>query len=240
MKRNVLYRELAKYYDMIYQWKDYKRESGKIKKLISKLQKSSGNDLLEVGYGTGKHLKFFENDFSCTGIDLSKEMLAVARKNTKNSVLKQANMVNFDIDKKFDIILCLFSSIGYVRSYENLRKTINNFSKHLKTGGVLIIEPWFGKSEYRAGRPFMTTYDEDNIKIARLNVSKVENGASVLEFHYLVAEKNKSVEHFVDKHVLGLFERNETINVMKAAGLDGKFLKDGLMKDRGLFVAVKT
>ena len=32
MKKQMLYRELAKYYDLIYSWKDYKKEADKIKK----------------------------------------------------------------------------------------------------------------------------------------------------------------------------------------------------------------
>ena len=239
MKQEIMYKELAKYYDLIYEGKDYKKEADKIKKLISRYKKSVGNDLLEAGCGTGHHLKFFENEFSCIGTDVNKKMLDAAKKNVKKSVLKQLNMIDFRLNKKFDVILCLFSSIGYVKNYSNLRKTISNFANHLKKGGIIIIEPWFGKSEYKAGRPWMTTYDGEYIKIARLNVSRIKDGMSILDFHYLIAEKNKNVKHFVDRHKLGLFDFEKTLKIMKESGLSVVFLKNGLMKDRGLYIAVK-
>ena len=235
-----MYKELAKYYDLIYKWKDYKKEADKIKKLISKYKKSEGKELLEIGCGTGHHLKFFENKFSCVGTDINKKMLDVAKKNVKKSVLKRLNMIDFRLNKKFDVILCLFSSIGYVKNYSNLRKTISNFANHMKKGGIVIIEPWFGKSEYKAGRPWMSTYDGNNVKIARLNVSKIKSGMSILDFHFLIAEKNKDVKYFVDRHRLGLFDIEKTLEIMKESGLKSMFLKNGLIKDRGLYIAVKN
>ena len=239
MKKQSGYRELAKYYDLIYSQKDYKKEVKKIAKLISKYKKSNWKELLDIACGTGNHIQFLIEKFVCTGIDMSKEMLDVARKKIKNVKLKKTNMINFKINKKFDIITCLFSAIGYVKTYENLRKTINNFALHLKTGGIVIIEPWFNKSTYKAGFPHITTYESKDLKIARLCVSKVKNNISIMDMNYLIAERNKEVKYFIDRHELGLFEIDKTLQIMKEAGLKSKFLKNGLTKDRGLYVGIK-
>jgi len=50
------YGELAKYYDMIYAWKDYAKESRTLSKLIRHYKRASGSNLLDVGCGTGKHI----------------------------------------------------------------------------------------------------------------------------------------------------------------------------------------
>lgn len=234
-----MYTKLAKYYDLIYHWKDYKKEAARIKKLVKKHKKSIGKELLDVACGTGHHLKFFKNDFSCIGIDINNEMLKVARKNVNNIIFKKANMINFDLGKDFDIILCLFSSISYVKTYKNLRRTIKNFSRHLKEGGIVIIEPWFHKLKFKAGMPGMTTYNGKYIKIARVNNSKVKNNVSILDMHYLIAEKNKEIKYFADRHELGLFEMSRILEFMKEAGLKAKFLKNGLMEDRGIFIGIK-
>jgi hypothetical protein len=55
----------------------------------------------------------------------------------------------------------------------------------------------------------------------------------------LVAERNKNVNYFFDKHELGLFEIDKTLTIMKKAGFQAKFLKKGIMKNRGLLVGVK-
>lgn len=234
-----MYKELAKYYDLIYHWKDYEKESHKIKELIVKYKKSEGKQLLDVGCGTGKHLEYFKDIYSCTGVDLNDEILDIARENIKNVIFRQADMVNLDLNSKFDVITCLFSAIGHVKTYSNLEKTIQNFASHLENGGVVIIEPWFTKSVYRVGRPGMTTYDSEEIKIARLNSTKLEGDISVMEMHYLIAEKNKDVKHFVGTHELGLFEIDKSLEIMKDAGFEAEFLEDGLMKERGLYIGVK-
>ena len=234
-----MYKKLAKYYDLIYHWKDYEKEANSIKDLIKKYKKSDGNLLLDVGCGTGKHLEQFKDDFSCTGIDINVEMVKVAKKNVKDVIFEQGNMINLNLKIEYDIILCLFSAIGYVKTYSNLEKTMKNFANHLKKGGVLIIEPWFTKSIYRVGDPGMTTYDGQDVKIARVNSTKKEGDLSIMEMHYLVAEKDANVIHFVDTHELGLFETDKTLDFMEKAGLQAEFLKDGLMEDRGLFIGVK-
>ena len=235
-----MYKEFADTYDLIYSFKDYKKEVKKIKKLIKKYKNTDGSELLDVACGTGEHLKNLKDSFICTGVDINEGILNVAKNKVKGATFKQADMINFDLNKQFDVILSLFSSIGYVKTYANLEKTIVNFANHLKQGGVVIIEPWFTKSTYWVGFPGMTTYDGDDIKIARLNTTKLENDLSVMEMHYLIVEKNKDVKYFVDKHELGLFDTDKTLEFMKKAGLKVEFLKDGLMKERGLYVGVKT
>lgn len=205
MKEQVLYRELAKYYDLIYTFKDYKKEAVRIRTLVSKYKKSKGKELLDFACGMGHHLNHLKEEFSCTGVDISGQILDVAKKNVEGVSFEKADMTTLDLGKRFDVITCLFSSIGYVRTYTNLRKTIRNFTKHLKKGGVVLIEPWFTKLTYIPGSPHMSIYDGKDIKIARLNVSELRGSLSVMDMHYLIAEKNKEVKHFVDRHELGLF-----------------------------------
>ena len=46
----MLYGELAEYYDLIYSFKDYKKESVRIKALVSKYKRSEGRELLDVAF----------------------------------------------------------------------------------------------------------------------------------------------------------------------------------------------
>jgi ubiquinone/menaquinone biosynthesis C-methylase UbiE len=239
MKKQVLYGELARYYDLIYSFKDYRKEAVRVRALISKYGKSEGNQLLDVACGTGHHLNYLKDTFSCTGVDISGDILDVARKNVKGVVFEQADMTMLHLGREFDAITCLFSSIGYVKTYSNLRKTIRSFAEHLKKGGVLLIEPWFTKSAYVSGSPHMTTYDGKDVKIARLNISKSRGNVSVIDMHYLVAEKDRDVKYFADRHELRLFEVDETLKIMRSAGLRSRFLKRGLMQGRGMFVGTR-
>jgi ubiquinone/menaquinone biosynthesis C-methylase UbiE len=234
-----MYKELARYYDLIYSWKNYKEEVKTIKKLIKQYKISEGTELLDVGCGTGKHLGYLKDDFSCFGSDINAEMLEVARQKISGVTFIEADMITLDLNKKFDVIISLFSSIGHVKTYDNLKQTLQNFSKHLKKGGIVIIEPWLTKSTYDAGRPGMTTYDTEDIKIARLNTTKIEDDFSILEFYYLIAERNKDIVYYSEKHELGLFEIHKFLKYMTNSGLKAQFLENGLMKGRGLYIGIK-
>jgi hypothetical protein len=85
----------------------------------------------------------------------------------------------------------------------------------------------------------MTTYDGEGIKIARLCVSQKRGILSVMDMHYLIAEKNQKMKHFVERHELAMFDVDRVMNVMKEQGLQASFLKQGLMKDRGLYIGIK-
>jgi ubiquinone/menaquinone biosynthesis C-methylase UbiE len=220
--------------------KDYAKEASELKKLFSKYKKSAGTKLLDVACGTGQHIKHLKDKYSCTGIDVNKEILKIAKKNVDDVEFIQADMTSFNLERKFDIIICMFSSIGYVRTYQNLRKTFQNFSEHLVKGGIALVEPWFTKEIYDVGRPFMTIYDNEDLKIARLNTSEIRDNLSVMDMHYLIAERDKGVRHYVDRHELGLFEVDETLKIMRYSGFESQFISDSSMPSRGLYVGIKT
>ena len=239
MKEQMLYRELAKYYDKVYHWKDYTVETEKIKELIKQHKTTPGNSLLEVGCGTGHHIQHLQDTYQCTGVDVNKEILEVAREKLPDTEFIQANMITMDLGRKFDVITCLFSSIGYVKTYANLEKALNRFYSHLLSGGVAVIEPWFTRDAFDVGRPSVSVYEDDDLKIARVCVSEVDGDVSVLDMHYLVAERGEKVKHYVDRHELGLFEIDETLEIMKAVGFNAWYLPDGLMENRGLYIGRK-
>jgi ubiquinone/menaquinone biosynthesis C-methylase UbiE len=239
MSKKPIFQDLARYYDLIYSWKEYKNETNKIKSLIKKHKKSNGNELLEVACGTGKHAQYLKDDFSVLATDANKDMLRFAKKNVTGIKFKQADMIHLNLHKTFDVIICLFSSIGYVKNYKNLNRTIENFSRHLKNGGIVIIEPWFTESSYITGLPSMTTYDSENIKISRLCVCEKRGILSMMDMHYLIAERNKDLKHFVERHELAMFDIDKMLEIMKKHGLKANFIKNGLMKDRGLYIGVK-
>ena len=63
MKKELMYRKFANYYDPIYSTKNYKTESEKVIKLIRKFKKTNDNKLLEAGCGSGKHIAYFKKHF---------------------------------------------------------------------------------------------------------------------------------------------------------------------------------
>lgn len=239
MNRQLFYKQLAKYYDLVYAKKNYEGEAKFVRDLILRYKKSKGKDLLEAACGTGRYLQYFQRWFNCLGVDKNPMMLKISRLNAPKVPVKQTDMITLNLNKKFDVILCLFSSIGYVKTYANLEKTIRNFARHLKPGGVVIIEPWISKEKFRVGAPYLQTYDSKDLKIARASVSKKRGDISIIDFHFLVAERSQAVRHFSDRHELGMFDKNKVLKIMRAAGLEAKMVKSNFKSRRGLYVGIK-
>jgi len=235
-----LYGTLAPYYDYIYHWKDYSNESDKIRRLIQRYKRSPGNSLLDVACGTGKHLSYLRKDFECVGVDSSPEMIAVAREKLPDVQFVVGDMVEFDLGRRFDVVTCLFSGIGYLRSRRQVGRAIANFSRHLSTGGLLMIEPWVRRSEWRDGSVDLQKYESDELEIARIVYGRARGNFSVLDERYVIGEKNKGILYVKTRHVLRFFEPEETLEDMRRSGLVAKYLKGSLTRRRGLLIGVKT
>jgi len=232
-----MFSKSAAFYDAIYAWKDYAQETARLRELIVQHKRTDGNMLLEVACGTGQHLAFLQNDFQVEGLDLDPELLAVAQQKHPDLRFHHANMLDFALQKQFDVVTCLFSSIGYVRTVANLRQVIQNTSEHLKPGGVLIIEPWFTRDQFIPNHVTALLVDQPDLKIARVAIGRLEGDLSVLEFQYLVATP-EGIEHFAERHEMGLFGREDYLAAFEAADLQATHDEHGLM-GRGLFIGMK-
>jgi hypothetical protein len=108
-------------------------------------------------------------------------------------------------------------------------------ARHLVPGGVLVIEPWFTPDAWHAPSVHALFIDKPELKIARVNTSFVEGRLSHFDLHYLIGTP-EGTEHFVERHELGLFERDEMQAVLTEAGFEVTYDPEGLI-GRGLFVA---
>jgi ubiquinone/menaquinone biosynthesis C-methylase UbiE len=231
-----MFSKSAQYYDAIYASvdKDYPGEASKTHEIIQKHKQSAGRSLLDVACGTGVHAGFLSKYYQVEGLDLDRQMLAVAKKKHPKIRFHQGDMTNFDLGRQFDVLVCLFSSIGYVKTTSRLQKAIRNMSKHLLPGGVLLIEPWFTPKQWHTGRTSMTQVNQPGLKIVRMSLSKRRGRLSLIEFQYLIGTP-KGIEHEKEVHELALFTHKEYMDAFKAAGLQVTHDADGL-DGRGLYI----
>jgi ubiquinone/menaquinone biosynthesis C-methylase UbiE len=232
-----MFTKSAAFYDLIYASKDYAAESAIIHELLNTHRHRVGNSLLDVACGTGKHLVQLKHYYLVEGIDLDEGgVLSIARRRLPDVPFHVGDMVDFDLGRTFDMITCLFSSVGYARTLPRMKAAIANMAKHLAKGGVMIVEPWFGPGGFIPGKPTARFVDEPDIKISRMNVGSVENGISVLDFHYMVATTS-GIDTFHERHELGMFSQEQYRDAFAAVGLEVEHDPKGL--GRGLYIAVK-
>jgi ubiquinone/menaquinone biosynthesis C-methylase UbiE len=229
-----MFLKTARYYDKIYSFKDYRAEAQYLTAVVDQNLRSGGDRLLDVACGTGRHIEHLKKRFAVEGLDISEELLELARQQNPDVLFHQADMVHFELARQFDVVTCLFSSIGYVRTAENLRQAINCMAQHVVPGGVVLIEPWFTPDTWHPGTVHAVLIDEPELKIARVNTSFSRGRLSYFDLHYLIGTP-QGTEHFVERHELGLFDRDEMTAAFEAAGLQVRYDEEGLT-GRGLYI----
>jgi SAM-dependent methyltransferase len=231
-----MFYESAALYDSIYtKMKNYEDEAAQVRAWINKLRPSA-RTILDVACGTGEHSKYLKAYFQIDGMDLNPEFLKIAQSKNSGGHYQIADMVDFDMGKKYDVLICLFSSIGYVGTQERLKKTVQCFAKHLNADGVMIVEPWLTPESWVQGKLHMMTVSDDKLKVCRMNIAETKDGGfSFFRFHYLVGTPT-GVSHFTEDHTLGLFTVSEMKQAFSEAGLAVQYDERGIF-GRGLYIA---
>ncbi|WP_327084664.1 activator-dependent family glycosyltransferase [Nocardiopsis sp. EMB25] len=231
--------DAAELYDLVHQGKgkDYGRESTDLADLVRR-HAPGADSLLDVACGTGMHLRHLSEHFTTVeGLELSPDMLAIARRRNPDAVLHPGDMRDFSLARRFSAITCMFSSIGHMADQRELDQAIARFAAHLEPGGVVVLEPWWFPEAFTPGFVGASTVEADGTTITRVSHSTREDGATRIEVHYLVAAPGTGVSHHEETHRITLFPREQYEHAFARAGLSAEFTPGG-PSGRGLFVAV--
>lgn len=232
--------DLAGVYDAIYlaRGKDYAAEAADVAALVTR-RLPTARSLLDVACGTGSHLRHFGRHFAeVAGLELSTEMLAAARAREPAAAVYQGDMRTFDLGRVFDSVTCMFSSIAYMADQSELDAALARMAHHVVPGGVVVVEPWWFPETFLPGYVAADVGVAGARRVARVSHTVRVDGASRMEAHYLVADPEAGVRHFVITHVNTLFDREQYETAFERAGLGVEYLPDG-PSGRGLFVGVR-
>jgi len=208
----------------------YKEELKFVDDIVSK-----GDSLIEIGCGLGHFLLEFINRVKyCIGIDISQDMLEVARKRAaemgaeKNlflingDVVDSENLVRKNLPEDFwnsrKVVCCVLNTLGVMKSDVRVN-VLKEMRKLVGSNGVFVLI-LFDKADfadrginefYRNVPELCGSFDTDSVDF--------ENG----ELH----TDNGYYSHW--------FSREEVQNILKELDLEGKIIKKGI----GLFVVAR-
>jgi len=246
MSEEQLYRNFANYYDKIYSEVDYEGEVNFIKWAVNKHKTSSSNFLMDVACGTGTHVEKLMDNFNVTGVDISPQMLEIARKKVPTANFIQGDMKSLETESMFDVITCIFSAIHYNRNLKELESTLQNFYDQLNPGGILIFDLSLNKNNWIEGLVSVDTVVEEDLKIARICQSRLKDGLFNANFVFLVKDQGE-FDFDIDQHELGVFDVEEVISLMEntkfetfvyAGFTDEKWINNS--GERPVFVGIKN
>lgn len=232
-----MFSETAELYDRLYSFKDYPAEAARVREMVLAAGGPGEGTLLDVACGTGLHARALAQHYAVEGMDLDAGLLAVARERLPGVTMHHADMRDFDLGRTYDVVTCLFSSIGYMATLESMRAAMAAMARHVSPGGALVVEPWFGPDEFRPGYVHLLTHEAPELKIARMGLGHVEGRVSVLNFEYLIGRAD-GITRAAERHELGLFTHPEMRAAMEDAGLRVSHDAEGL-SGRGVYIGIK-
>ncbi len=197
------YKEFAKYYDMFYKNKNYVKETEFLKKFINQDDK-----IIDIGCGTGLHASLLQqNGFKVDGLDLNKEMLDIAKTRVHSNLYLQ-NILDININQKYDIIISMFAVLNHLKDTQELEKAFMNLKNILNDKGKIII-------------------DLHNPQNSGSKTDSYDNMTRIMEWHY---DKKSKIEDskivfeiegkkYIDSHTFRIFTINEVKKCCENVGL---------------------
>ena len=145
----MVFEKYAPHYDLLYQDKDYIKESNYILSLIKNYQPET-RKIIEFGSGSGIHGRLLADaGFRVSGIEKSQQMIDLGLSSNKgknhntNFSCIQGDCTSTFLGDDFDTVISLFHVLSYQTSYEKILAMLNNAYRQLKPGGVFIFDYWY-------------------------------------------------------------------------------------------------
>jgi SAM-dependent methyltransferase len=226
----------AEFYDTIYgTFKDYTAEAAKIANLLRAIDPKY-KTVLDVGCGTGEHARrLTQAGFIVDGVDINADFVRIAQRKNQAGRFVEADMSKFELPHRYDVVMCLFSSIGYLRTLDRVASALRRFRDHLRPGGAVIVEPWFEPSVLDPQRGIDQTIGEANgVRVTRSSRIEVEPSLSRLHFDYEITDAT-GTRHVHEVHELGLFTNAELMDAFRGSGFAVTYDSVGLI-NRGLYI----
>lgn len=222
-----LYHELAEYYFAI---EKNHRDIGRDVDLITTLLKNRESpSLLDLGCGTGEHLGLLAGKgIRCTGVDISEEMLAIARTRfPKGITFIQGDMASINFTGEFDMVISLFGSFDYLIHDLEIDSTLIKIREALSPGGIGIMEIWNAQPIVKIREKDIdlvstTIIGGEEIKRERGFKLWNDTGKTIVEVQYRYTISGNGMKTLRDRHVMRSFTPDEISRFLNKAGLTVK------------------
>ncbi|ADO81988.1 class I SAM-dependent DNA methyltransferase [Ilyobacter polytropus] len=237
-----MYQEFAKVYDKFMELADYDEWHDFVSYVIEG-NNPGGKTLLDLGCGTGEVLKRFLEEYECTGVDISEDMLLVTREKLndlgKDVPLLCQDMKELSLDKKYDIVISLFDTVNHLVSIGDLEKLFERIKIHLNTKGIYIFDV--------VDRNFMDEMFPDGFFIDQREDMTViwehyfEDQLDCIETTFFVEEKEGLYKKYREKHIKKIYTHKEIQEAAEKSGLhvENIYEESSLAGERFFYVIKK-
>jgi len=116
---------------------------------------ASAETLLELGCGTGSVLEQLQARYTVTGVDLSSQMLRIAKAKVPRARLQRKDITTVELGETFDVVVCVADVVNHLRPFRAWEALFARAYEHLADGGIFIFDmnTQLHLSELAAGPP---------------------------------------------------------------------------------------
>ena len=197
----------SQYYDLLYSDKDY---IGEVEYVNSLIKENSENTqtILDMGCGTGKHASLLcDKGYKVHGIDLSENMLEIARIRSRNREhllsFSKSNVIDLELNQKFDAVISLFHVMSYQITNNEIIQAFKVAKNHLNEGGLFIFDFWYGPAvltDLPATR--IKNIENVNIKVTRISEPFMYASKNIVDVNYTVFIEDVKSKNILKKKEL--------------------------------------
>ena len=214
-----LYGDLAWTWPIISPVKDYIEETELFSKLIREHSKIEVKTLLHLGCGGGHNDYTFKKHFKVTSLDISEDMLTLAKKLNPEVNYQYGDMRTIRLEERFDAVIAL-DSINYIKTVENLQRTFITAYEHLKPGGIFLTFAEQIAGQFKQNNTTHSTHSKGDVEITFVeNYYDPDPTDTNYEatFIYLIRVGGK-LEIHSDRHLCGIFKLETWLKLLKEIG----------------------
>ncbi len=215
------YTEFASLYDELMNDFDYEAWADYVERIYDKYN-IKPKDILEMACGTGNlSFELAKRRYNLVCFDLSEDMLSKAYKKLgkyRNVKLLELNMIDFNINKKFESVISICDSINYITNKDELLQCFKNVYNHLKDHGLFIFDVnSFYKLKHIIGN---NTFVEDREDIFYTWQNYYDEEENICEFYltFFKDDGNGRYNRFDEDHMERAYTIDEIIKLLKKAG----------------------
>lgn len=200
---------------------------------LKEIEKEDFHSVLELASGSGLMAKLLKNrGYDVVASDMSFSMKEAAKKNFDGEYLL-LDMRDFNLDRKFDLILCICDSINYLE-FEDLSMFFKNVYLHLNSNGRLI----FDMHHFERINEFKDEYVEEG-KVKDINYQWTiisDSYSNTINEHFTFYTDDGMIQ---EQHIQHVFRPNEVIKLLEDAGFKVEYIEDFVKNEKVLMVCKK-
>ena len=187
--------------------------------ILNNVSLKKGADVLDLACGAGRHsILFAKKGFKVTAVDLSKNLLSVAKRSAEEAGADinfiRSDIRDFSISSKFDLAVNLFTSFGYFRSDEANFKMFRIAADHLNGSGYFVMD--YLNKRYIENN--LVPLSEEDIEGGKIIQERKIEGKRVIKTIKIL--KNGSDSEFYES--VRMYSIDELKNILSETGFEIK------------------